>query len=231
MENLIVRRLDAFDRVVDFGADHPLTPAMPAVTTLLTQLGITVTALGGYADDQDIGRGEFRGGSAYRQMVADQLRTQMRPINKIARALKPAQFPGVREQFRMPPSGSYSKLIARAEGFISAIAPIKQAFVDRGMAADFDTALAAKKAELVAATGLKNSGHATQMSGTAGLLAKSREGMEILHELDAILSHQYRDNPALLAAWKGACRVERDAEPEQAGGATAPTPPAPAPTP
>jgi hypothetical protein len=69
------------------------------------------------------------------------------------------------------------------------------------------------------------------MSGTAGLLAKSREGMEILHELDAILSHQYRDNPALLAAWKGACRVERDAEPEQAGGATAPTPPAPAPTP
>jgi hypothetical protein len=236
MENLIVRRSDAFDRVVDFGADHPLDPAMPAVTTLLTQLGDIVTAIGGHAGDQDIGRGEFRGGSAYRQMVADQLRTQMRPINKIARALKPAQFPGVREQFHMPPSGGYSKLIARAEAFGTAIAPIKQAFVDRGMAADFDTALAAKKAELMAATGLKNSGHATQMSGTAGLLAKSREGMEILHELDAILSHQYRNNPALLAAWKGACRVERGAEPEQpvgtaGGGATTPTPSAPTPTP
>ena len=38
----------------------------------------------------------------------------------------------------------------------------------------------------------------------------SRTGVEILRELDAILSYQYRNNPALLAAWKGACRIERD---------------------
>jgi hypothetical protein len=235
MENLIVRRRDAFDRVVDFGADHPLTTPIAAVTTLLTELDNIVTALGAYADDQDIGRGEFRAGTAYRRMVADQLRTQMRPINRIARALKPAQYPGVREQFRMPVGGSYPKLIARAEAFVSAIAPIKQAFVDRGMPADFDTALGAKKAELVAATGLKNQGHATQMSGTAGLLSKSREGVDILQELDAILSYQYRNDPALLAAWKGACRIERDPESAQTlgsgGEATASTPPTPAPTP
>jgi hypothetical protein len=152
----------------------------------------------------------------------------MRPINKIARALKPAQFPGVREQFRMPDSNSYPKLIARAESFVDAIASIKQAFVDRGMAATFDTELAAKKAELAAATSRKNSGHATQMEGTANLLAKSREGMNILHELDAILSYQYRNDPGLLAAWKGACRVERDPVTE-AEAPTAATTPATAP--
>jgi hypothetical protein len=215
--------------VVDFGANHPLNPAMPAVTTLLTDLGGIITAIGGHADDQDTGSTEFRGGSSYRQMVAEQLRAQMRPINKIARALKPELYPTAREQFKMPPSGSYPKLISRAETFIDAIAPIKVAFTDRGLPATFDTALAAKKAELVAATGIKNAGRATQVGGTAGLFAKSRAGLDILHELDAILSFQYRDNPALLAAWKSACHIERD--PETANAQTPPpatTPPAPA---
>jgi hypothetical protein len=216
MKSLIKRQGDTFDRVVVFGVNHPLTPAMPAVTTLLTDLGAINTALGGHAGDQDIGRGEFRGGTDYRQLVAEQLRAQMRPINKIARALKPELYPTAREQFKMPPTGSYPKLIARAEAFVSAIPPIKAAFTVRGLAADFDTALAAKKAELVAATGTKNAGRATQVGGTAGLLAKSREGMDIVHELDAILSYQYRDNPALLAGWKSACRVERDPVTENA---------------
>jgi hypothetical protein len=216
MNTLIVRRRDAFDRVVDFVDDHPIAPAMPAVTTLATDLGNVLTALGESADDQDIGRGEFRGGTAYRRMVADQLRALMRPINKIARALKPELFPGVREQFRMPDNNSYPKLISRAGAFVDAIAPIKAAFTDRGMAATFDTELSAKKAELVSATGLKNSGHSTQMQGTANLFAKSRQGLAILHELDAILSYQYRNDPGLLAAWKGACHIERDPVTESA---------------
>jgi len=226
MENLIARQFAAFDRVVDFGANHPLTPAMPTVTTLLTNLGVVLTALVDSGDDQAFGRGQFRGGAAYRQAVAAEVRSQMRPVNKIARALKSEQYPGVREQFLMPRSSSYGNLIAAAEAFISAVTPIKQLFVDRGLPADFDTQLAAKKAALVAATGQKNAGHATQMAGTAGLEAKSREGMEILRELDAILSYQYRNNPALLAAWKGACRVERDPVTEVNTPTAPATPPA-----
>lgn len=212
MEDLVIRRFNTFDRIVDFGLDHPLTPPIVTVTSLMTAMNGIVTVLGDAAGDQDAGHGEFRGGSATRQRVAGELVALMRPINKIARSLKPAQFPGVREQFLMPDSLTYPKLVARAQAFIEAIVPIKDAFVDRGMAATFDTELAAKKAELVASTGRKNSGQAAQMEGTANLMAKSAEGMEILRELDAILSHQYRNNPGLLAAWKGACRVERAAE-------------------
>ena len=210
MEDITTRQFAAFDRVVDFGANHPLTPAIPAVTTLLGDLGNVLTSLVDLGDDQAFGRGQFRGGSAYRQSVADEVRGLMRPINKIARALKPEQHPGVREQFRMPRSNGYPALIASAEAFVAAATPIKQLFVDRGLPADFDTQLTAKKTALVAATGQKNAGHATQMAGTAGLLAQSRVGVKILRELDAILSYQYRNNPALLAAWKGACRIERD---------------------
>jgi hypothetical protein len=221
MQNLINRRLNAFDRVVEFGGDHPLTTPIAAVTTLYTQVGNVATAIRSHKGDQESGRGEFLGGSSTRALMAERLHGKMRPINRIARALNREQYPGVREKFFMPRSRSYEDLIGRAEAFIDAIAPIKQVFVDRGMAADFDTDLTAAKDALVAATGDKNSGLATQVGGTAGLLAKSREGLQRMRELDAILSHQYEQNPVLLAAWKSACHVERDPESAQ-------TPPAPA---
>jgi hypothetical protein len=79
--------------------------------------------------------------------------------------------------------------------------------------------------QLVAATGDKHEGLATQVSGTAGFNAEARLGLKLMRELDAILTYQYRDNPPLLAAWKSACHVERDPVTET------PAEPAPAPAP
>jgi hypothetical protein len=102
MQKLIIRRLAAFDRIVDFGANHALTPANTAVTGLYTQIGTLATDLRGHAADQDGGRGEFLGGSANRLQVANSLLDQMRPINRITRSMDREQFPGLREKFRMP---------------------------------------------------------------------------------------------------------------------------------
>jgi hypothetical protein len=211
MHNLIIRRSDAFDRVVQFGIDHPLTPAIPAVTTLFADLGAVLTALGHHADDQEIGRSEVHGGAAFRRFKADALLAKMRPINKMVRALNRDQYPGLREQFKMPQGGGYRALIARAQAFMDAIAPIKAVLTARGMPADFDEELETAKTDLAAATADKDSGTATRSAGTAGLDAKSHEGMGILHELDSILSFQYRNDPARLAGWKTACRVEKSA--------------------
>jgi hypothetical protein len=48
-----------------------------------------------------------------------------------------------------------------------------------------------------------------QVGGTAGLADLARRGMRFLRELDAILTHQYRSDASLLAAWKGAVRIQR----------------------
>jgi hypothetical protein len=228
MHNLVKRYLNAFDRVVEFGVNHPLTTPIAAVTTLYTSVGNVATTIRSHKGDQESGRGEFLGGSSNRGLKAEALRDQMRPINKIARALNREQFPGVREKFYMPKSRAYEALIGRAEAFIDAIAPIKTAFTDRGLPATFDTALTAAKDALVEATADKNAGLATQVGGTAGLFAQAHFGLLQMRELDAILSFQYRDNPVLLAAWKSACHVEREPEAE-AGTPTAPAV-APAPT-
>jgi hypothetical protein len=216
MINLIKRRLNTFDQVVDFGDEHPLTPAIAAITVLYTQVGTVAIELRGHAGDQDGGIGQFRAGSTSRRAVADELRDLMRPVNQIARALDRDEHPGVREQFLMPRSSSYEALISRAQAFLDAIAPIKTLFTGRGMAADFDTELAAAKEDLVAATDQKNAGRLTHVGGTAGLLAKSRTGVKYLRELDALLSYQYRNDPVLLATWKSACHIERDPVTENA---------------
>ena len=226
MHNLAKRYLNAFDRVVEFGGNHPLATPITAVTTLYTSVGNVATAIRFHKGDQESGRGEFLGGSSNRVLKAEALRELMRPVNKIARALNREQFPGVREKFYMPKSRAYEAVIGRAEAFIDAIVPIKTAFTERGMPATFDAELTAAKDALVEATADKNAGLATQVGGTAGLMAQAHFGLEQMRELDAILSYQYRDNPPLLAAWKSACHVER--EPESSTSTTSPPASAPA---
>lgn len=210
MNDLISRCGSAVDRTIKFLDDHPIDPPLASITELLTELGGIRAGLNEFAGDQDYGQGEFRGGSTNRRLLATELRALMRPINKLASSVKPTRFPGLREQFRMPSGGSYPRLIARAEAFLTAIGRHKAVFVDRGMDEDIDLQLQAKKDALVAITGRKNTGLSQRIEGTANLKITSREALAVLKELDAILSYRYRNDPGLLAAWKGACRVERD---------------------
>jgi hypothetical protein len=196
--------------VVVFGGEHPLTPANTRATALYTQIGTTATSLRAHADDQDSGNAEFRSGTLSRREASKALRDEMRPINQMARALPKDQFPGVRALFRMPPTTGYAAILSRANAFLEAVGPIKAAFVERGLPADFDEQLETRIAAITAATNSRTLGKAEQVGGTAGMGAKASEGLAAVAELDSILSYQYRNNPALLAAWKSVRHVQRD---------------------
>ena len=142
----------ALEAVVAFGGEHPLTPANTRATALYTQIGTTATSLRAHADDQDSGNAEFRSGTLSRREASIALRDVMRPINQMARALPKDQYPGVRALFRMPPTTGYAAILSRANAFLEAVGPIKSAFVERGLPADFDEQLADKVAAITAAT-------------------------------------------------------------------------------
>jgi hypothetical protein len=180
-----------------------------------------------YSAGQSGGEVEFHSGTMTRREAADALRMEMRAINAMAKALPREEFPGVRELFLMPRSGSYEALIARANAFVEKIGPIKAAFVARGLPADFDEQLADKLATLDTASDTRDSGRSDRVGGTAGLDAKADHGIVILREMDSILSYQYRNDPALLARWKSACHVDRDpsrAEDEGSGSGSGTAP-------
>jgi hypothetical protein len=221
MKDLIKRRLEAFDRIADFGSNHTLTPALALATELYTQVGTIVTDIRTHEGVQRSGFGDYLGGTERRKQAREGVLAKMRPMNRIARALDREQYPEARAQFKMPSRGGYEGIIGQAEAFLAALPTMKAVFIDYGLAADFDEQLQSAKADLIAATDRKYNGRIAQASGTAGLLAKSKEGMKVVRQLDGIMSAKYESDPALLAGWKAACRVEKAAKRSGGTGAAA----------
>lgn len=232
MNQRIQHVTETLESVVGFHALHPLVPANARAESLYTSIGTTATALRLAGTHQDSGTADFRSGTRTRREAADALLDQMRPINYMARKLPREQYPGVRELFRMPKSRGYAAILSRAGSFIEAVGPIKSAFVDRGLPADFDEQLADGVAEVSAAANTRNLGRAEQVGGTTGLGAKASEGLVYLGELDSILSYLYRNDPELLGAWKSVRHVQDDPVRKKkdgsgGSGSGSQTPPAP----
>jgi hypothetical protein len=217
MNQQIQHITEALESTVAFGAAHALVPPNPRAAALYTSIGTTAAALRLHGTHQDSGNADFRSGTRTRRQAADALLGQMRPINYIARKLPSAEFPGLRDLFRMPRSSGYAAILSRASSFIDAVGPVKSTFVERGLPADFDEKLADAIDEVSSAANTRNLGRAQQVGGTTGLSSKASEGLLYLGELDSILSYLYRNDSALLGEWKSASHVQRDPERQTAG--------------
>jgi hypothetical protein len=223
MNQIVKNRFEMFVGVNLFGA-KPELPANARATALFGQNQVVVTNLTNAGAAQEEGRGLFQGATADRQRLASDLRALVSKAAGIARVLDPAVFPDIRQQVRGPRSSAYQALIASALAIKTAVTPVavKAAFVDRGMAADFDVEFDDLATSLQAATARKGVGRGTQVGGTTGLLAESRRGLPIVRELDAIMDVILENNPALLAEWKSVSHVQRppQREPEAPASGT-----------
>jgi hypothetical protein len=219
MNQIVKNRFEMFVGVNLFSG-QPGLPANARATALFADNQIVVANLTNAGAAQEEGRGLFQGASADRLRISTDLRGVVRKASGIAKVLDPAAFPGVRQQVRGPVSNSYQALIASALAIKTAVTPVavKAAFVDRGMAADFDVELDDLAVSLQDATARKGVGRGKLVGGTTGLLAESRRGLAIVRELDAIMDVILDNNPALLAQWKSVSRVQRppQREPEDA---------------
>ncbi len=173
-------------------------------------LNSVITNMQGGVSSQVLGRGEYLGGTSGRRLLAKELRAAVKEISGTASVLDPDLYPGAAEQFAMPLSKSYEALLGAARGFMTAIGPIKAAFVERGLPADFDEQLAEKIAPFEAATDRKHDGRQEQKAGTVTLQLETRRGMAATKELDQIITNRLkRTDPVLLAVWKAAKRLEQ----------------------
>lgn len=220
------RHFEAFQREVRFAGEHPLTPVNARAEALVVILNSVITNMQGAVSSQVLGRGEYLGGTEGRRLLAKDLRGAVREIAGTARVLDPELYPGAKEQFALPISKSYEALLGAARGFVTAIGPVKAAFVERGLPADFDEQLSDKVATFEAATSRKHDGRQEQKAGTVSLELETRRGMAATRELDQIITNRLkRTNPVLLAVWKAAKQLEHLPASEPA--TPTPTPPPP----
>jgi hypothetical protein len=212
-------RHEAMLRAKQFLTDHPLVNAhLAAAESALSEVLHEIQA---YCTDQDLGRENSAGGTSDCKRIAARLRSQMRLVSDIAKTLDPKEFPGIAAQLKMP-RDSYPALETATRTFLEVVEPIKGAFIERMMPADFEQTLQALLNAFIEARGRKYSGRARQVGGTAGTEDAVRRGMRHVRALDAMLSVVYADDPGRLAAWKAAVRIKREPHRDAGGQETDP---------
>jgi hypothetical protein len=210
--------------VDEFIEEHPLTPAVPKATAEITLLKGSITELATLAASQDAGRAERAGASDDRVRLKQVLRLKLGEISAISKVLDPELYPTARAQFKMTVNGSFASYVTRGHAFLTAIGPMKAAFIEHGLAADFDETLSDAVTQLEDAGAHTESALQGQMAGTAGMKEVAKRGVRAVRVLDSILSPKLKSsNPALLEVWKAVVRIEKgpagEGEAAGAGGA------------
>ena len=198
--------------VDEFLDDHAITPPIAKATAEIAILKGSITELATLAANQDAGRGEWRGASDDRVRLKAALSDKLSEISAIAKVLDPVLYPTARQQFKMTVNGSFISYITRGNAFLQVIGPIKAAFVDHGLAADFDEALSDAVTQLEEAGAHAENALQHQMTGTAGMELAAKRGVKEVRVLDSIMRPRLKATPALLEVWEGGHQDRAPAE-------------------
>jgi len=206
--------LEMFQRVVDLSdREAARFTSNPYVVGRFDELRGTVVEIHAHADKQVTGL------SSAHQSTQDKSgarETALQILN--AMRLTARNIPGQAAEFDFKGKPKDQDLIFLSRSYAAKATPIKAQFIQRGLGIDFLEVL--KSATDSVEQRLSNRAEQTQMhaSATASIEDLIEQGMALVRELDTIMRNLFRDDPAMLAAWRSASHVER-------------TPRRPAPTP
>lgn len=221
MQDSEVRQLDRGQRVRQLLST--LAPPFPDGSRgaeLSTALVEAITQTQQQAAKQDAAALDRQESTEQKEAAINSLLEEMRAVNRTARSIN-KQFPGIADQFRMPGDSDQATL-NRARAFIVAATPIAVEFTSRGLPDSFLADLQKAIERVEAAETRQSAALAAQTAATAGVAAALKRELDAVHELDAIMRNRFRNDPATLAAWKSASRIER--APKKAKKAALPPP-------
>lgn len=203
------RRLEAFIRIRQFGADNAADfPAGSIGATQFAEINDVIEEVEQFAGEQAAASGDAGQTFATKNTARENLREEIYDIVQTARAMQ-YQFDGIENKFRMPENRSDQNLLA-----------VGRAFYDESLAydADFQAYGLSNKFRLDLQTAidafeqsLNPTGSAidSQVAGTAEIGDAIRRGMIARRILEGVVTNKYRANVGKLAAWLSASHIER----------------------
>ncbi len=117
-------------------------------------------------------------------------------------------------------------LVTTARNYADTADSLASVFAEYGLTAAFFNNMRVQADRLEAHAALQVAGVGAGVDTNAALDETLREADEVVARLDTVVRNRYRDDPAKLAAWESASRVER-APRRKAEDDTAPPPPPP----
>ncbi len=133
--------------------------------------------------------------------------------------------PNVKGIFVRPQKNSNDQtLIANARAFADAAAPLVGLFTDYGLPATFIASLRSHADSLEHAIQLQTDGVGARVRTNAQIDKIIRHMNELIDRLDVLVRNKYHDDPARLAAWESARRLEHASRSNRNGGTDTPPP-------
>jgi hypothetical protein len=212
MNNEIIRNhYDAFKRIDSIGtqlASHFAATSRATAQFAIINAEVAVMEKEGVA--QLSGSTEFHGSSTSKQIAARTLRAQLAKIRETADAIaETAGLPDFDDQFIAPRSRSYTSLIITARENLAEATKHKALFLEFEMEEDFLDDLDDAIDDLEKEETDQNSGISEQVGATAALRAALERGIAARTQLLPIVRNKFSANPAILAQWESAARIER----------------------
>ncbi len=137
------------------------------------------------------------------------LRSQLRALSDTARTIA-LDHPEVKGSFKYSGAsvGDHT-LLATARAFAGEAVALKARFIEYDLPADFLAALNASISSFEEHLDNQIAGKGARVAANAAIEDALRRGEEALERLDTAVRNKYRGEPAKLAAWESASRLER----------------------
>lgn len=209
MKKSEIRILDMLRSVRQHG--QPRAGAFPASWRghdLYATVAASIVNIERYSAEQAVHVHAYREKTTQKSVADEALHDSMETISRTARSMS-RSFPGVEEKFRLPSKRDGETWIATARGFTIDAEPLSEEFVSRGMLPDFIDDLKARILVVAQAAEGQSKAWAARVKSTANVVEETRQGLEAVRELDAIVRNVYASNEAELTAWESASHVER----------------------
>ncbi|HEX8720940.1 MAG TPA: hypothetical protein VF736_09950 [Pyrinomonadaceae bacterium] len=208
MNSVINRTLEMFARVLAFADERAgAFPADSLAGQAIAELKSITETLNEAATSQNSAFSSARRATANRRAAREALREDMQLLTRTSRVVA-LDVPTIDARFRLPRSGSDLTLLQIGRAFAEAAEEFKEHFMRYEIPATFFTGFKQKIANLEQAMGEQNVGRGAHVLATATAEAEAERGMNAVRKLDAIVRNKFREDPATLAAWESARRVE-----------------------
>lgn len=209
MNTLHAAVLEALKRIQQFLDVHADVLGTVNGSSARRTLDTVTTELSTHAVEQGSNTARAVGETRNFKAVRDHLRrTIMQPVIDMARAKLP-DAPQV-GALRLPsPEVTGVRLVAAAGALANAVEPYAAVLVESGLKPDFVQSLRTGVAQLDASLTARRAFQRRRGEATASLGTQARTARRAIRMLDAAVSQQLGDQPALLEQWKKLKRVPR----------------------
>jgi hypothetical protein len=203
------RTLDMFKGSRAFDAAHDgLFVAGTLARDLFDTVGGIIVDLEGFAATESELAGAARQSTKSKAVARAGIDKGLGFLRRTARALA-TDFTGFEEKFRIPPRQDGQELVTTARAALAAAEPHKAEFLRREVPERVFQDIEANIAAYEAALTDQHTAKEARAAAGAAIDAAVKRGMDTLRQLDPIVRNKLQNDPATLAAWLRAKRIQR----------------------